>query len=112
MAQKFTQFTKKEIDQLFKSARKVLHRPGIIILLAPRTKEIGRLLAVIPRKVGNAPVRNKLRRRLKAIFYQQSFTQKPFDVIVLAKQGAADYSFDDLKAFLIEAYEHADSTVK
>ena len=60
----------------------------------------GRILIITPRKVGNAPERNKLRRRLTALFHEESFYKKPYDILIYARKGSADLSFDALKRIL------------
>ena len=66
-----SKFTKKEIDMLFKAVRVMGKIPAALLLGAPATQEYGRLLLVVSKKTGNAPQRNKLRRRLKDIFYKE-----------------------------------------
>ena len=100
-------FTKKEIKALFLSARRVLRQPGLDFLLAPTTNLKGQLVVVTSRLVGNAPERNKVRRRLKAIFHEEKFFQKLFDCIVIVKKGGVELPFTDLKDALLKAYAKA-----
>lgn len=97
IARAITQFTKQEIDTLFKTARRVHAQSGITILRAPRQGTIGRILIVIPKKVGNAPTRNKLRRQLKALFYEHKLYEKEFDWIALLRPNAHQLSFKQLQ---------------
>lgn len=96
--------TKKDIKSLFVSAKKVFGRSGLYILLAPTTNPIGQLVLVTSRFVGNAPERNKVRRRLKAIFYEEQLYQQLYDCIVIVKKGGAAIPFVDLKDSLLKAY--------
>jgi len=104
MAGKITQFTKKEIDKLFDTAQRQIKNPALDILLGPRQKDFGRILIITSRKVGNAPQRNKIRRRLKSIFYEEKLYETPYDYIVIVKKEAVTLSFETLKKLLCRAY--------
>ena len=96
-------FTKAEIRHTFnnvKSSEKVL---GLKILRAPRTLDFGRMLVITSKKVGNAPKRNLIRRRLKSIFYEEKLGKQPFDIIVIASKDTVQAPFSKLKEALINA---------
>ncbi len=105
IASKITRFTKKEIDKLFATARRRVKNQALVILLGPRQKDFGRILIITSRKVGNAPERNKVRRRLKSIFYEEKLYEAPYDCIVIVKKGAVTLSFEALKKLLYSAYD-------
>lgn len=103
-------FKKKEVSSLFvRACRKGAIR-GLLLLqdgLSSHAEEknvsvptFGRLLIVVPRKVGNAVVRNRLRRQIKAIFWEHELYQKPCDSILLVYQQATNLSFSELSDFL------------
>jgi ribonuclease P protein component len=96
-------FTRHEIAQIFNKARRVLRHPGFDVLALPSTHAGGRLLVVTPRKVGNAPQRNKIRRRLKAIFHEENFCAYGIDFIVIIKPGGTALSFEQLKMVFTDA---------
>jgi ribonuclease P protein component len=93
-------FTKPEVDATFAAARLRRKIKGFTLLAAPATA--GRLLIVIPRAVGKAHDRNLLRRRLKSIFYEERLFEQPFTFIVLTYKSATEWSFEDLKKFLVD----------
>jgi ribonuclease P protein component len=96
-----TKFSQPEIKALFRLASPFLKVAGLEIRRAPKTlPELARILIVIPRTVGTAVERNLLRRRLKNIFYQEKLYQHKFDIVVLTRPGAIQYSFDELTQFL------------
>lgn len=105
IVRKLTQFTKKEIDQLWKSAHPALKHDGFLLLKAPSQGDFGRILLVISRKVGTAPVRNKLRRRIKSIFYEHEIYDQEFDWIFFARPAATKLSFQELESLLIGAMQ-------
>ncbi len=107
IAREITRFTKKEIDKLFELARRILKSPGLTILLAPQQKNFGRILIIASRKVGTAPERNKIRRRLRSIFYEEKFYELPFDCAIIVNKHAVNLSFDELKALVHQGYKNA-----
>ena len=100
-ARRITLWTKKEILALFKSAKRFCYHPGIDIRVTPKKQPLGRLLIVTPKKMGNAPERNRVRRRLKAIFYENKLYDLGFDWLFFAKPGIADVPFSQLKDFIL-----------
>ncbi len=111
IAGKITRFTQKEIDKLFDTAQRQVRNPALDILLGPRQKNFGRILIIISRKVGNAPERNKIRRRLKSIFYKEKLYETPYDYIVIVKKEAVALSFEALKELLCRAYSEKKNQV-
>lgn len=104
IAGKITRFTKKEIDKLFNTAQRRIKNSALDILLGLRQKNFSRILIIISRKVGNAPERNKIRRRLKSIFYEEKLYETAYDCIVIVKKEAVTLSFEALKELLCNAY--------
>ena len=94
---KITQFRKSEIEQLWKKARRVVTYDGLHILKAPRSQELGRILMVIPKRIGSAPTRNKLRRQIRHIFYETQLFNGDADWIVIARPGAQEIPFSKLQ---------------
>src|SRR5947208_1957156 len=86
---------------LFRSARFVGSYPSFDVKKAPRLQSYGRMLIVIPRKVGNAPQRNLIRRRLKSIFYEEKLYEKPYDWLLFIKPLATTIDFQTLKQYLL-----------
>lgn len=103
---KISKFTKREIDNLFCNARRVVRNQFCTILVAPRQKkEFGRVLVVVSRAVGNAPERNLIRRRIKAIFYEEKLFTYDFDCVVIAQKKMVSLSFDQIKKIIVSAYQ-------
>lgn len=105
VAKKISKFTKREIDHLFKHARRVFRNGSCTILLAPRQGDFGRILIITSRKVGNAPERNLIRRRIKSIFYEEKLYEHGFDCVFIAQKKATELSFDQLKTILFDVYK-------
>jgi len=105
IVRKISKFTKGEIDRLFDSARRVIRNQFCTILIAPRQKEFGRVLIIASRKVGNAPERNLVRRRIKSIFYEEKLFDRTFDCVVIVYKKAVSLPFEQLKELLLTAYQ-------
>ena len=105
IAREITRFeSAKHIDQIFKSARRIIAQPGIHILISPIAHPFGKILIIAPRAIGTAPVRNKLRRQLRSIFYQEKLFQKGLHCIAILKIGCPNLSFIKLRELLLKAY--------
>ncbi|MCA9769792.1 ribonuclease P protein component [Candidatus Dependentiae bacterium] len=96
-----SRFTKKEIKQFFSSARATYKSPELTILVRQKTDSHARILIVASRKVGNAPQRNKLKRQLRAIFYEEKLFQGNLDCAVLLRKKAQELLFKQLKEILV-----------
>ena len=105
IAKKISKFTQREIDYLFKHARRVFRNASCTILVAPRQADFARVLIITSRKVGNAPERNLIRRRIKSIFYEEKLYVQGFDCVVIAQKKIVELSFDQLKELIIGSYE-------
>lgn len=101
---RMTGFTQPEIRQFFKTARRVARHPELVVLVAATTQEKGRILVVTPRRVGNAVVRNKIKRRLKSLFHEENLGSHGVDCAVIVKPGAGNLTFEQLKKIMHEAF--------
>lgn len=101
----FFSFTKKQVDYAFARARTVASRSGLKLLRLQKEQLLtplgeGKLLVIIPRAAGKAHDRNLIRRRLKAIFYQEKLYGYPLTYFILVYHQAKQLSFEELKTFL------------
>jgi ribonuclease P protein component len=106
IAQTISQFSRQEIAWLIKKARRVVTHPGLHILVAPvqGEHEHGKILVITSRKIGNAPVRNKIRRQFKAMFYQEKLYEKGLDCVIIVKRPGTELAFKDLKELLMKVF--------
>jgi ribonuclease P protein component len=107
IARSITSFTKNEIHSLFNRAHSFLKKEGLDIRLAPKNQDNAKILLVVSRKTGNSPQRNLLKRRIKAIFYEDQFFKREFDWIIVTRAQACALSFSQIKVLMLTAYERA-----
>jgi ribonuclease P protein component len=74
-------------------------------LVAPQQRDIGHILIIVPRAVGSAPERNKIRRQIKSIVYEHKLYERGIDCIAIVKKEAKALTFDQLKELVLQAYE-------
>ena len=85
-----------EFLDLFRRSRKVHTAHFILFSKAGRTRE-SRLGITVSAKVGNAVVRNRLKRLLRELFrrqYRKLLSQR--DVVIVAKKGAGVLSWPEI----------------
>ena len=108
ISKNISNFSSQEVRKLFRKAKRVLRHPGLDVLCAPAALDFGRILVVTSRKVGNAPQRNLIRRRIKSLFYEQELYKRQVDMIIIIKKEGINLSFNELKDILwgvIKKYE-------
>ena len=69
-----------------------------------------RVAYAVGKRVGGAVIRNRLRRRLRAVVAEASGSLTPGAYLVAAGPGATDLSYDDLKAQVTAAMTSASGT--
>lgn len=103
LIRKITQFSKTEIDELWKKARRVVKHNGLHLLQAPKSDKIARILMIIPKRIGSAPVRNKIRRQLRHLFYENELYDGDTDWIAIVKPPAVQLSFQEIEDLFLSA---------
>ena len=81
------------------------HTPSFVIVRHPTGSQGVRLGITVSSKVGNAVVRNRIKRRVRESFrVRRSAMSSGFDVVVIAKQGAHDLTFSQIERELVVAF--------
>ncbi|MCK4499472.1 ribonuclease P protein component [Candidatus Babeliales bacterium] len=101
------QFSKPEIDAAFKDAQRISGTKEFTLLQSPTDRDYGKMLIIISRKVGKAHDRNLLRRRLKAIFYENELYKQKSTFILLTRLGAININFKALQQFLTNSIQQS-----
>ena len=112
IARRISLFTHQEIRSLIRSARLVSRQPGLDIRIAPSLHSIGRILIITPRASGNSPERNLIRRRFKALFYQEKLYELGRDVVIFCKKESSKLDYYQLKALISNALQNASTAHK
>ena len=71
---------------------------GFVIYIKDNNLDKYRFGISVSKKVGNAVIRNKIKRQIRMIIdqYKKNY-QKNLDYIIIVKNGFLDYSFQDIK---------------
>lgn len=108
IAHKISSFSKKEISELFANAKAVKKSQELVILTTPALLcPHGKILLIASRKVGNSPERNLLKRRCKAIFYEERLFESNIHFALIFRSPAKKLTFLELKTILIAAHAQA-----
>jgi len=105
IAGKLSRFTQPEIKELFSKSRLILRNQAFTLLMAPQDGQYGKILLIASRRVGNAPQRNKLKRRARALFYEEKLYQKGYDCILIFKKNAPLLSYEEFKNLILKGFE-------
>jgi ribonuclease P protein component len=74
---------------------------ALFVLLSAQARDGSRIGITVSKQIGNAVVRNRLRRRVKAILDRSAFGAPPYrDLVLIARPGAGDADFAALTAEL------------
>lgn len=84
----------REFDLLYKEGRR-WHTPAFVVIVsdAPTIK----WAVVASKKVGSAVVRNRAKRRLRALFRSCASTLKPAAYLLIAREQIEDVSFERMR---------------
>jgi ribonuclease P protein component len=84
-----------EISALFEAARKIQTNSFVALIQTQDGKRgtKGRVAYIAGRKLGNAPNRNKIKRRLREAAHHCQAPWEGFDVVLVAKKKAISVSF-------------------
>jgi ribonuclease P protein component len=78
----------------------------LFILLTAEARGGSRVGVTVSKGVGNAVVRNRLRRRVKAILDRTAFGTPPYrDVVLIARPGAGEADFAAVAAALGQLFK-------
>lgn len=93
-------FNQKEVSGLFSAAKLALRMPGITVLAAPTEEEyqLGKVLIITSRKSGKAVQRNKVRRRMRHLFWKHQWFASGYSFVIITYKQIHQFSYDELES--------------
>ncbi len=86
-----------DFDAVFRKGRSYADRYAVAVVL-PRSDNITRVGFVVSGKTCNAPVRNRIKRRLREVWRGlHSEIVSPADIVLIGRAPAADGPFEEIK---------------
>lgn len=85
-------------------ARPVFRSQNFDVRILPKQGPIARLIAITPKKVGSAPLRNLLKRRVKSIFYQDKMYTSANDWVIFFRPSQSVLDYEKLRSQLLELF--------
>ncbi len=77
---------------------------GFILIYLSNDLHFSRLAVVASRKIGNAVVRNRIKRRFRALYRtNKSLLQGSFDLVIITKKSIGDISWGEVQKEFIKA---------
>lgn len=95
-----------EFTEIIKNSRFV-KTPAFTLYYRPKKQERPRVGISVPKKIGNAVVRGKIRRQLRAIVDQIYDFEESFDTILIVRPAWLKGTFPEWKEMLYKAKEKA-----
>lgn len=100
VSQLISSFRASEIPHIFNQAKQIYKSKELTILAAPCSLSFGRVLIIASRKYGNSPQRNLIKRRIRAIFYENQLYNNHKDFIIITRSALQKLSFQALQNLL------------
>lgn len=96
-------FSKQEVEKAFETSKQAYKVHGLKILKTASNLPYGRMLIITPRVCGKAHDRNKARRRIKSIFYEEKLYAAQITWIVLVRKDLHAMTYEMLKQHILRA---------
>lgn len=96
----------KDYNNIYKHGKKITGR-YIIVFFTSNNRNINRFGFVASKKIGNAVIRNKYKRKLRAIVGQGDFKQTGYDFVIIAKKNITDAEFEDIQKDFNKVFKKA-----
>ncbi|MGC8926395.1 MAG: ribonuclease P protein component [Myxococcota bacterium] len=96
--------TKRDI-QLLKDSDRKLKGKYVVIIYRENGLDFARLLPVVSSKVGNAVMRNRIKRKIREVFRKRVKSLSGYDLMIIAKRLAAGAVYSELEIDILKTLE-------
>ena len=108
LKRKYCLKSKRDFNKLFKLG-KSFYTEGLGIIILKNSFEHPRIGIIISSKVSKkAVVRNKLRRRIKYIFYKYLNKFKNLDIVIITQKSITNNDFKNLEKKILKLFNESD----
>jgi ribonuclease P protein component len=91
-----------EFQEVFKKGTSMANRQFVLYKLKKEDQHFFRIGLSVSKKVGNAVVRNQIKRYIRQVFLElKDEVENNFDYVIIARKPAADMDFHEIKKSLM-----------
>lgn len=97
-----------EFTKVFNHGKSVANRQFVIYILKKEGQDHFRLGLSVSKRVGNAVMRNRIKRIVRELFHEfDSNLLQEYDYVVIARKPTADMDFNEMKSSLLHVMKKA-----
>jgi len=95
----------REFDNVFKNGCKFVEK-NVVVYYHPNSRPLSRLGVIVPKRVGRAVTRNRVKRQVREIFrINREDLSAGVDIVVIARKNAGIAGFLQMKEELLGRFE-------
>ncbi|MDT2572207.1 ribonuclease P protein component [Enterococcus raffinosus] len=107
MKKKYRVKKEREFQKVFQEGASFANRKFVVYRLEPSGQKHFRVGISVGKKVGNAVMRNQVKRKIRAILQELKNDLPPIDFIVIARPTTKDLPYDEIRSNLIHVLKLA-----
>lgn len=88
------------------NTRKFYRSQSFVIYTKKKQETHARIGISVPKKIGNAVARNKIKRQVRSMVHDFEFDALPFDMVIIVKRGYLSNRFQDNRKDLEKLLKH------
>lgn len=99
----------KDFNKVYNHGKSYATRNLVLYLLAAPENDDNRYGLSVSKRIGNAVVRNKLKRRLREVIreFEKKYDFKSYDIIFIARNPVVDLNYQQIKRDVKKLYRKA-----
>ena len=91
-----------EFQEVFKKGTSIANRQFVVYRLQKEDQQHFRIGLSVSKKIGNAVVRNQIKRYIRQVFLElKDEVKNNYDYVIIARKPAADMDFHEVKKSMI-----------